>query len=565
MKYYFRILLATFLFSCNTPNTRQLLDEANRFTDNKPDSALFLLKKITKNNLSAPEDFAKYGLIYIKAKDKCNMDLAEDTTIAIKVLNYYKDQTNTPHKGWAYYYAGRVFQDANKEQEAYKYYIEAANHAKKTSNHQLGSMSNYYLAEYHATQFMFDKAITAYKQALNDCLQTKEKKFESAFLSSVGYLFGQNNQLDSALYYLEKAYTVASLRKDTEQIANTSNDLSVFLLEDQQYEKSKKYIRQSMSLRADSILLSQYIILADIYLGMNKIDSALYTLKQIEREITESKDIYDKVIYYETLSNLEESRGKYASSLTYHKAYTNYLDSVYKKKKETSLAEIEQKYNYIKINEHNLKLKRERVTTIFIILILSFLLLLIYYNLQQKIKNKKNALYEAEEKLNAMESLLEENNKNKTNPKNTNNLNEKEKELLLKNLLVQQLDISTKIAIMHAQNPDKNQTFLSKFNEMMYGEQRSFQLKWNELYPIFNILYKDFVKTLQTKYPILVEKDIQLCCLLLIDLNTAEITFLMEQSTNTVHKRKTEIRKKLNMQAGTDIASFLKKNILIQP
>ncbi|RHO67806.1 hypothetical protein DW083_17085 [Parabacteroides sp. AF48-14] len=164
-----------------------------------------------------------------------------------------------------------------------------------------------------------------------------------------------------------------------------------------------------------------------------------------------------------------------------------------------------------------------------------------------------------------MQCLIEKNNKHKTISKDIDKLNEKEKEQLLKDLLLKQLDLSTKIALMHAQNPEKSQTFLSKFNEVIYGEQRPFQLNWEELYPIFDILYKDFVKTLQTKYPILVEKDIQLCCLLLIDLNTAEISFLMEQSINTVHKRKTEIRKKLNMQAGSDIASFLREKILIQP
>lgn len=39
----------------------------------------------------------------------------------------------------------------------------------------------------------------------------------------------------------------------------------------------------------------------------------------------------------------------------------------------------------------------------------------------------------------------------------------------------------------------------------------------------------------------------------------------MEQSINTVHKRKTEIRKKINMQAGTDIISFLREKEVIQP
>lgn len=563
MKYHFGILLLTFLFSCNTQNSKQLLEDANRFIDNKPDSTLILLEKIKRNHISAPEDFAKYGLAYIKAKDKCYMDLAEDTTTALQIINYYKDKTNTPNKGWAYYYAGRVFHDANKEPEASEYYIEAADYAEKTSNYELGSMSNYYLAEFHATQFMFDKAIAAYKKALSYCLRTKEKKFESLYLSSVGYVFGQMNQIDSALYYLKKAYIVASDQRDTIQIANISNDLSVFLYESHQFEKSKKYIEQSIKLHSDSLILPQYILLADIFLNMNKTDSALLILKQIEGNILTSTDINNKAIYYETLSNIEESKENYSTSLDYYKIYTKYLDSIYTIKKEASLAEIEQKYNYIKTNDYNLKLKTERNATIFITILLLTLLLLFYYSLQKRLKHKKNALYEAEEKLNTMQSLLNKSSKQKEISENTNNLNDEEKECLLKSILLKQLNISTKIALMHAQNPDKNQSFLSKFNEIMYGEQRSFQLNWEELYPIFNILYKDFVKTLRTKFPILVEKDIQLCCLLLIDLNTAEITFLMNQSINTVHKRKTEIRKKLNMQAGTDIASFLKESTLI--
>lgn len=565
MEYYWKIFVIISFLSCNQPNIKQSLDTIDCVIDSQPDSALFLLENIKKNYVIPTEDLPRYELTHIKAKDKCYIDLGKDTSTIIKILNYYKDKTNTSDKGWAYYYAGRVFQDANKRQEACKYYIEAANYAKKTSNNHLGCMSNYYLAEFHAEQFMFEKAITTYKLSLNYCQQTKKKKFESILLSSVGYLFGQNNQLDSALYYLEKAYTVASNQKDTVQIANISNDLSVFLLEDKQYKKSKQYIKQSIDLHPDSIILSQYIILADIYLRMGKVDSAIIKLKQIEDNILTSKDIYNKAIYYETLSNLNESKKEYASSLTYYKIYTNYLDSIYKIKREISLSEIEHKYNYSKIEKQNIQLSYERKITIFLIIALAVLLILIYHNLQLKIRNKKNKLYEAEEKLNTMQLLLEKYSNYKTTSKDIDKLNEKEKEQLIKKLLLKQLDLSTKIALMHAQNPEKSQTFLSKFNELIYGEQRPFRLNWNELYPIFDILYKDFIKALRNKYPILVEKDIQLCCLLLIDLNTAEISFLMEQSINTVHKRKTEIRKKINMQAGTDIISFLREKEVIQP
>lgn len=564
MKIKLLTLLLALLFSCSRPHIQQLLFLVEKMIEEQPENALILLETVEDPAQLTPKEYAEYQLTYIKAKDKCYIDLASDTAIIKNVIDIYNRYSENMSTGWIYYYAGRVYQDANKDEAASRYYLEASDYAEKYANYKLGTMANYYLAEYHANQLAYEKAINSYKQALICNSQTKEQTYKSILLSSIGYLYGQNNQMDSALSYLKEAYAVALEQEDSLQIVNTSNDLSVFLLENKQYEEAKTYILKSINIYPDSLCISQYIILADIFLEIDEADSAEILLRRIDKKISSSRDVGSKAIYYETLSKIEESREEYSKSLNSYKLYANYQDSIYHDKEKKSLAEIEQKYNFTQTNEHNHQLRNEKKITTLTIIILCFISLFIYLKLLQKVKNKKNELYEAEEKLNILQFMLDNNNNaNHIDSENISNLNEEEKETMLKSFLLQQLDISTKIALLNAQNSDKHKPFLTKFNEIMYGEQRAFKLNWEELYPLFNMLYKNFVHTLHTEFTVLTEKDIQLCCLLLINLTTSEITLLMEQSINTVHKRKTEIRKKLNMTAGADIASFFKENILI--
>lgn len=552
-------------FSCNHSKIKGLLENVNNIIESYPDSALLVLESVNSpEQLSRKED-AEFTLAYLKAKDKCYLDLAGDTTAANNLIDFYKDQRNNPTTGWAYYYAGRVFHDANKEETASTYYIEASKYAPKASDSKLGIMANYYLAEFHAKQFAFKEALAAYQQALNYCGLTKERKFETILLSSVGYTFGLNQQIDSALIYLRKANLIAVKQNDTDQIANTANDLSNFLLENQQYQEAKTYLIKSIEIYPDSIIPTQYITLAELFLHLNKADSAILTLNKIKDTVLNSTDLELKTIYYQIACDIERARNNYSLSLDYCKLYANYQDSIYQEKRRNSLAEIEHIHNYIKTNEQNTRLISEKKIVLSIISVLLVLFILLFYILRQRIIQRENSLMEAEEKLNMLQLLLNETQNQKAESENIKDLNNEEKELLFKNLIVQKLDIATKIALIHAQNPDKSQPFLEKFNEIMYGKQRPAQLNWEELYPLLNILYGNFVTALQSNYKKLSEKDIQLCCLLFVDLNTAEIVFIMEQSINTVHKRKTDIRKKLNMTEGADIATFLKENIAIPP
>lgn len=143
-------------------------------------------------------------------------------------------------------------------------------------------------------------------------------------------------------------------------------------------------------------------------------------------------------------------------------------------------------------------------------------------------------------------------------PLSGNETNENESREIVLHALSYQLETITKLALLNARESDKNKSFLEKYNELFYGEQRPCHIDWEALYPLIDILYSGFVKKIRDCYAsLLSEKEIQLCCLLRIGMETKEIACVLGQSVHTVRKWKTGIRKKTGMPDGADIPAFL--------
>ncbi len=72
----------------------------------KPDSSLYILKRIDSDKLSRRKDKAKYALLYSQALDKNYIDKTNDSLILVAV-DYYQEHGTDQEKMLAYYYLGR--------------------------------------------------------------------------------------------------------------------------------------------------------------------------------------------------------------------------------------------------------------------------------------------------------------------------------------------------------------------------------------------------------------------------------------------------------------------------
>lgn len=564
-KQVYLIIIVIGLLSCHSGQLDKVLQQADSLMENDPDSVLELLSSFPHPETLNQADFAAYQLMYTKAKDKCYMDLSCDTTLILKSLVYYKEQGNASQKGWSNYYAGRVYEEAGKLFESGLYFLKAAEYAGEIPDPLLGMMANYYLGELHDKQYAFDKSLEAYKTSYAIYGQTSGEKYTGTLLHAIGSEFGINGNRDSAYFYLEKALDIAREQKDTIEMAAIYNDIGVYLKEDSQYIKAKCYLQQSLSLENDSSeMITRKIVLSEIYANLNEPDSAFLLLNEVKTMVEASNDIELEAIHYSALAETEAVNRNYEAAFLNQKRYVTCVDSIYQLQRKSSLAETERIYNYIRYREENEKLHLIQYYVVATIIgIASLGLFILGIVIVCKKWKKKQDLSNAEETVDALRKMEKENQNNGNTDKQVvlSGSSEEEKNKMVRKALLMQLNI-TKVLSHLNEKSDKDQTFLEKFNSLFYGEQRTNEVNWEDFYVSINILYDGFAEKLQVAYSgVLNEREMQLCCLLKVNMDTTEIACIMKQQINTVRTRKTSIRKKLKAPDAADIITFIEEKL----
>lgn len=564
-KQVYLIIIVIGLLSCHSGQLDKVLQQADSLMENEPDRALALLSSFPHPETLNQADFAAYQLMYTKAKDKCYADLSRDTTLILKSLVYYKEQGNAFQKGWSNYYAGRVYEEAGKLFESGLYFLKAAEYAGEIPDPLLGMMANYYLGELHDKQYAFDKSLEAYKTSYAIYGQTSEDKYTGTLLHSIGSEYGINGNRDSAYFYLEKALDIAREQKDTIEMAAIYNDIGVYLKEDSQYPKAKCYLQRSLSLENDSSeMITRKIVLSEIYANLNEPDSAFLLLNEVKTMVEASNDIELEAIHYSALAETEAVNRNYEAAFLNQKRYVTCVDSIYQLQRKSSLAETERIYNYIRYREENEKLHLIQYYAVATIIgIASLGLFILGIVIVCKKWKKKQDLSNAEETVDALRKMEKENQNNGNTDKQVvlSGSSEEEKNKMVRKALLMQLNI-TKVLSHLNEKSDKDQTFLEKFNSLFYGEQRTNEVNWEDFYVSINILYDGFAEKLQVAYSgVLNEREMQLCCLLKVNMDTTEIACIMKQQINTVRTRKTSIRKKLKAPDAADIITFIEEKL----
>ena len=312
-------------------------------------------------------------------------------------------------------------------------------------------------------------------------------------------------------------------------------------------------------------MIVQKIALAKNYAYLNESDSAILLLNAVKSIVETSNDVELRAIYYKALAEMEATTENYESSFFYQKKYITCVDSVYQLQRKSSLAEAEQIYNYLRFQDENKMLRTTHIQIIKFVCVLVGLLIIAFILIGWIIRKKKQALSNAEETIETLRKMQEESSNSLENKdvdhEKISDYSDKEKERIVKKALLMQLNIAKMLAKLD-ENSDKDKTFLEKFNRLYHGEQQTTTVNWKELYLLIDLLYDDFTSKLQSCYTtVLLEKEIQLCCLLKANMDTTEIACVMGQSINTVRTRKTNIRKKLGVQDAANIIVDLDRRL----
>ncbi len=534
--YIFILLGLCFLVASCHSNTNSKIDAAGGLIKTRPDSALKILNTISYN------------------------DLADDITLA----NF------TLLKGWAHGDTGYSFATDTLFQRAANIFLSRGDTVKWGMLLQVEALRLHSLGKVKEAYDMLDHimVVTPDSSRMRDLhfarlrLAVAEADNEKILSSSAWLMDYPVWPDDKWRFALVKLGALLNLKKFNEAVSFEDSIRSSSVLPgiDSEYYHSfvKEYVKLLIYLpnRANEALSLFETTFPELesYTIEDK-----YILSQLELgvgNVMEAKKILDTISYndlkdnYEALIGVNILKGIADYSSTGHLPI-ELLVSVPKRMKYKQNVESDDRIMAINtvylLDRQNYQLQLNRQRLSIIVLSLIVLLLAVGVAAYITIRRRREKLVEAEERIDTLKSMLDEVliRAEETNDRRT----------LLRKTLLQQIGILKTFAqAPTAQNHDA----LKKISNVgKDGKKIESLVDWEHFYSMIDELYNGFHSKTISLYPELMEKEIQIICLLKAGFSTKEIGVLTSQSSATIYVRKTSIRKKLSTPADGDFIAQL--------
>lgn len=540
------LLLTT---SCDRPPlvADKMLRKAETLLKQHPDSALALLDAIQSPMNLPKEQRYRYILLRVQAKDKSYEDIASDSLV-FKAKIYYSETGDLHKAALASLYSGRVLKAQKKYEQALRAYLEAENYSGQTNDANLKGLIQSSIGAVYYDQSLRNEAIPRFKRAREYFHQSKNYRNEIVSFNQIGNCFLVQAKNDSAFVFYEMSLALADQHRLVKEQSAIRQSIGVACRQVGDFQKAKMYFKQALAFPVDSLEQARlYYNLAQVFNKVDQNDSARYYLGQSLDKLPEKNANYLAAGIYRTWSAIEAKDGNYDEAFAHHSRYSKYLASILDENKSKALLEIQRKYDFQLLQNHNkqLRLDRQRILLFSSLAVLSVVILFLLVSWQSMRRRKE--LLEAEQKVYQLKELARSFN---------------EKESSFRTTLLAHFDILKKAALLEAymnENDRKKGAYLiRKFNEIVYGQA---QPDWNILYRTMNNIHDGFYDRLRKTLSVLDESEFRICCLSYEEFSNTDIGIILKYSINTIQAKKTSIRKKLGIKTFGNLHDFLDERI----
>jgi len=541
--------------------------------------------KINSSDTSA----VYFNLLHAKQFESFGIKKYDSALLYLNKAEALSDELN--YKRWLYdiyFESASLFTSSGNNSLALKYYfkmlelldIEMSNETKNSKQQNKYSELFLSIGTCYFKMENWDKALEYYLKSLKICneLYISDKsvpmvKKQLMLYNNMGSVCLTRNDLKGAKTNYDKALEINESINNQTFYATIYNNLGIVYKTQKEYQVAFDYYDKALQIRTqllDTAGLAQvYNNLGDCYYLVNNYSKAIEVLnKAIEfSRLSSSLQSYMKAANF--LSLAYEKSGDFRNSLEMHRLYKELYDSVNSAERIQLASKLELQYFFEKQQKENdlrqqiaLSKKQRKVLVFMIIsgLLLSSFVVLLLFIRNQKIKIKRNELFQ--------EGLVLE----------SKNLNlEKQNLELEKNNLKLELEFKNKELATHVLYLLKKNEFIGSITEKLLAIKPLLSLEnrkwiqdivremnsnvdntvWGEFEMRFQQVHGDFYNELNSHFPDLSPNEKKLCAFLRLNMTTKEISSITFQTVKSIQVARTRLRKKMGMTRDENLISFL--------
>lgn len=552
------LLMSFLLVSCDNRQTKSLLQDVETYIQERPDSALRVLRKVDSLTLNTKSLRARYSLLFAMALDKNYID-----TTALSILEptvaYYERLGSPQDKMLSCYYLGRIYANRKDYPNAVIFYSQA-----------LRESSEY---DYYHRGLIYAASADAYNASFND-----EEELRNTILAYECFEKIGDKDLDLSLYKVAQAYhnnerfdVADSLYSLVYSGKDSTSRLALYAMEDlvsNDLYQEKQDVERDLELleyvaeHRGNLSLESYYEYAYLLLLAGKESEAENILSQLSNREANGKTM-------EIRYRIAECKGQNEEALALLKRMLSHQNDVVKKKLAQSVFKAQSDYYRLtaEVSEQKSTISNQRSIIILITgLMIIALLYVIFMKRKSTLIREKDRLTQAVEE---SERLLET-VRNRANEEKS----EREKDILdLKSRNEREQDKIKDLREMYVALYQKRFSEIGKYydaasshrlesikekayhdvissTQALFEEIASGSEGQKKFEARINADLDDIVSKIRSDFPKLKDDDIRFICYLIVGFDTSTISFLMDISKENVRVKKHRLREKLNGYSG---------------
>ena len=150
--------------ACASHHTAATLKDVETYIQDRPDSALAVLRAIDTTTLNSRRLQAHYALLHAMALDKNWIDTI-DENVVMPAVAYYNRHRPLSRRAKPYYYLGRIQYNGGRYDEAILSFTRAGEYAEKLDDNRFKALNNISLANTYTTTSAYEEAWRALVEA----------------------------------------------------------------------------------------------------------------------------------------------------------------------------------------------------------------------------------------------------------------------------------------------------------------------------------------------------------------------------------------------------------------